>query len=79
VNAAARSLEKLRPDDHFLVLLEGDDTPIHIGSLLVLDVPGRDRDCAGERLRLYTALLIYTSGTTADPKGVQHTTNMFPR
>jgi hypothetical protein len=35
----ATRLEKLRPDDHFLILLEGDETPMHIGSLLVLDVP----------------------------------------
>lgn len=44
-------LEKLRPDDHFLILLEGDETPMHIGSLLVLDVPDAERDVAAERLR----------------------------
>ena len=44
-------LEKLRPDDHFLILLEGDETPMHIGSLLVLDVPESERAGAAERLR----------------------------
>lgn len=46
-----QSLEKLRPDDHFLVLLETDETPMHIGSLLVLDVPDGRRAGAVERLR----------------------------
>jgi diacylglycerol O-acyltransferase len=44
-------LEKLRPDDHFLILLESDETPMHIGSLLVLDVPDPQRGGAAERLR----------------------------
>jgi diacylglycerol O-acyltransferase len=45
------TLEKLRPDDHFLVLLEGDETPMHIGSVLVLDIPESGREHAAERLR----------------------------
>lgn len=44
-------MEKLRPDDHFLILLEGDETPMHIGSLLVLDVPDNQREHAAEQLR----------------------------
>lgn len=44
-------LEKLRPDDHFLILLESDETPMHIGSLLMLDVADAQRDGAAERLR----------------------------
>ena len=46
-------MEKLRPDDHFLILLEGDETPMHIGSLLVLDVPDGQRDDAADRLRAH--------------------------
>lgn len=44
-------MERLRPDDHFLILLEGDETPMHIGSLLVLDVPTEYRTDAADRLR----------------------------
>ena len=44
-------MERLRPDDHFLVLLEGDETPMHIGSLLVLDCEGLDTFVAIDRLR----------------------------
>lgn len=44
-------MEQLRPDDHFLVLLEGDATPMHIGSLLVLDVPAELASGAAERVR----------------------------
>jgi diacylglycerol O-acyltransferase / wax synthase len=48
-------MEKLRPDDHFLILLEGDETPMHIGSLLILDVPDDQRDVAADRLRAHLA------------------------
>ncbi len=44
-------LEKLRPDDHFLILLDSDETPMHIGSLLVLDVPDAHRHDAADLLR----------------------------
>jgi diacylglycerol O-acyltransferase len=44
-------VEKLRPDDHFLQLLEGDQTPMHIGSLLLLDVPQTDSADAANRLK----------------------------
>jgi WS/DGAT/MGAT family acyltransferase len=46
-------VERLRPDDHFLILLESDRTPMHIGSLMVLDVPVADRAQAAERLRAH--------------------------
>jgi len=41
----------MRPDDHFLALLEGDETPMHIGSLLVLDVPEAEAAGAAELVR----------------------------
>jgi hypothetical protein len=44
-------VQKLRPDDHFMILLEGDETPLHIGSLLVLHVPDELRGDAAELLR----------------------------
>lgn len=44
-------MEKLRPDDHFLILLEGDETPIQLGSLVVLDIPDALRVDAAQRLR----------------------------
>ncbi len=44
-------MERLRPDDHFLILLEGDETPMHIGSLLVLQVPPEQRSGSVDRLR----------------------------
>ena len=46
-------MQRLRPDDHFLILLEGDETPMHIGSLIVLEVPDADRAAAAVRLRAH--------------------------
>jgi len=36
-------VSRLRPDDHFMVLAETDASPLHIGALLVLDVPEEAR------------------------------------
>ncbi len=44
-------MDTLRPDDHFLILLESDETPMHIGSLLLLDASTVDPRVAAERLR----------------------------
>jgi diacylglycerol O-acyltransferase len=33
-------MQRLRPDDHFLILLEGDETPMHVGSLMTLERAG---------------------------------------
>jgi diacylglycerol O-acyltransferase len=41
----------LRPDDHYLIVLESDETPMHIGSLLVLHVPDHQRHGSAERLK----------------------------
>lgn len=32
-------VRRLRPDDHFLILLETDATPMHVGALIFLEVP----------------------------------------
>src|SRR6266545_7448382 len=49
-DAPGARMDKLRPDDHFMVLLEGAETPMHIGSLLTLEVPEAARATAAERL-----------------------------
>lgn len=35
----APGVRRLRPDDHFMILLETDTSPMHIGALVLLDVP----------------------------------------
>lgn len=51
-------VQRLRPDDHFLILLESDETPMHIGSLLVLRVADSMRGDAAERLRDHLVALL---------------------
>ena len=36
-------MHRLRPDDHFMVLMESDATPMHIGSLQYFEVPPEQR------------------------------------
>lgn len=36
-------VRRLRPDDHFMVLAETDASPMHVGALVLLDVPARER------------------------------------
>lgn len=36
-------VRRLRPDDHFFVIAETDASPMHVGALLVLDVPASER------------------------------------
>ena len=35
----APGVRRLRPDDHFMILSETDASPMHVGALIVLDVP----------------------------------------
>jgi WS/DGAT/MGAT family acyltransferase len=50
-----RGVRRLRPDDHFMVLMETDATPMHVGALLMLDASdGRQAD-AYVRLRSHLA------------------------
>jgi diacylglycerol O-acyltransferase len=44
-------MQRLRPDDQFLLLVESDATPMHIGALLYFDVPPSQRLMLFERLR----------------------------
>lgn len=49
MNGVANPLElvpgvrRLRPDDHFMVLTETDASPMHVGALVLLDVPDAER------------------------------------
>ena len=36
----APGVRRLRPDDHFMILSETDASPMHVGALILLDVPG---------------------------------------
>lgn len=35
----APGVRRLRPDDHFMILSETDASPMHVGALIILDVP----------------------------------------
>src|SRR5690606_1919737 len=35
----APGVRRLRPDDHFMILSETDASPMHVGALILLDVP----------------------------------------
>jgi WS/DGAT/MGAT family acyltransferase len=39
----ASGVRRMRPDDHFMVLSETDASPMHVGALLVLDVPEAEK------------------------------------
>lgn len=45
----------MRPDDHFMVLTETAASPMHVGALLLLDVPEDERGGLTERLRTHLA------------------------
>lgn len=40
----APGVRRLRPDDHFMILSETDASPMHVGALILLDVPDDRRD-----------------------------------
>jgi diacylglycerol O-acyltransferase / wax synthase len=44
-------VRRLRPDDHFMILVETDSSPMHIGALIQLDVPEADMPALAVRLR----------------------------
>ena len=37
-------VRRLRPDDHFMILSETDASPMHVGALILLDVPAEGQD-----------------------------------
>ncbi len=42
---------RMRPDDHFMVLTETDASPMHVGALILLDVPPGERGGLTARIR----------------------------
>lgn len=44
-------VRRLRPDDHFMVLTETDASPMHVGALILLDIPQGERAGLTERMR----------------------------
>ncbi len=49
-----RGIHRLRPDDHFMVLMDTEATPMHIGALLLFE-SGRDVADFSERMRTHLA------------------------
>lgn len=44
-------VRRMRPDDHFMVLSETDASPMHVGALILLEVPEADKPALLETLR----------------------------
>lgn len=44
-------IRRLRPDDHFMILTETDASPMHVGALILLDVPEGERSGLTDRFR----------------------------
>ena len=51
----APGVRRLRPDDHFMVLAETDASPMHVGALLLIEVPAAEMSGLLERLRRHYA------------------------
>lgn len=47
----APGVRRLRPDDHFMILSETDASPMHVGALILLDVPPDAQDGVAAKLR----------------------------
>ena len=44
-------VRRLRPDDHFMILSETDASPMHVGALIILDVPPDAQEQLAAKLR----------------------------
>lgn len=44
-------MQRLRPDDQFMLLMDSEVTPMQIGALIILDVPPAERPAVFEKLR----------------------------
>jgi diacylglycerol O-acyltransferase len=51
----APGVTRMRPDDHFMALAETDASPMHVGALLMLDVPAGEKPDLLDRLRRHYA------------------------
>lgn len=47
----APGVRRLRPDDHFMILTETDASPMHIGALLLLEVPEEQKPQLADKWR----------------------------
>ncbi|PKP99162.1 MAG: hypothetical protein CVT74_08735 [Alphaproteobacteria bacterium HGW-Alphaproteobacteria-13] len=47
----APGVRRLRPDDHFMILSETDASPMHVGALVLLDVPAERQDDFAHAIR----------------------------
>jgi WS/DGAT/MGAT family acyltransferase len=47
----APGVRRLRPDDHFMILAETDASPMHVGALILLDVPADRQGDFGAAIR----------------------------
>ena len=47
----APGVRRLRPDDHFMILSETEASPMHVGALIILDVPADAQDQLAAKLR----------------------------
>jgi WS/DGAT/MGAT family acyltransferase len=47
----APGVRRLRPDDHFMILSETDASPMHIGAMILLDVPAERQDDLAAAIR----------------------------
>lgn len=47
----APGVRRLRPDDHFMILSETDASPMHVGALIILDVPPEAQAGLGGKIR----------------------------
>lgn len=48
-------VRRLRPDDHFMILSETDASPMHVGALLLLEVPEAEKAGLLDQLRKHLA------------------------
>jgi WS/DGAT/MGAT family acyltransferase len=51
---------RLRPDDHFMILIESDATPMHVGAVILLDASGAKGDVYGAIRRQVDERLAHT-------------------
>lgn len=51
----APGVRRLRPDDHFMILSETDASPMHVGALILLEVPAAEQAKVAARLRTQLA------------------------
>jgi long-chain acyl-CoA synthetase len=70
----SRATQALHPALEHIVVVEGDGPELTLAGLEAIGDPGFDFEAAWRRVSPdHVATLVYTSGTTGEPKGVEHT------